>query len=333
MRVLVTGAAGFIGFHVARRLLGDGHHVTGVDGMTDYYDVALKRARRDILRADAAFADHEIMLEDADAVFAAAEQARPEIIVHLAAQAGVRYSLENPRAYVDSNLVGTFNVMEVARRLGVRHLLLASTSSVYGAEPVPFVEDTRTDHPLTLYAATKKAGEAMTHAYSHLWNIPTTAMRFFTVYGPWGRPDMALGKFVEDLLADRPIDVFNHGDMERDFTYIDDLVEGVVRLMDAVPERGRPVSIANSLSPAAPWRVVNIGRGDPVALMDFIAAIETALGRKAKLNLLPMQAGDAPSTFASAELLHQLTGYRPDTPLEIGVAAFCSWYSFYHGKD
>jgi UDP-glucuronate 4-epimerase len=333
MRVFVTGTAGFIGFHMARRLLAEGHDVTGVDGMTDYYDVGLKRARRDILMAHEAYNDHELMLEDADGLGTAAESARPDAIVHLAAQAGVRYSLENPRAYVDSNLVGTFNLMEAARRLGVGQFLLASTSSVYGAdEPVPFVETVPADHPLTLYAASKKACEAMTHSYSHLWNIPTTVARFFTVYGPWGRPDMALGKFVEAILADRPIDLFNRGDMQRDFTYVDDLVEGLVRLMAAVPEQGRPVDALDSLSPVAPWRVVNIGRGRPVPLMDFVAAIERALGRTAKLNLLPMQPGDSPTTFASADLLHALTGYRPATPVDVGVAAYCAWYKSYYGQ-
>ena len=334
MRVFVTGTAGFIGFHMARRLLAEGHQVTGVDGMTDYYDVGLKRARRDLLMAHEAYADHELMLEDADRLWTAAEAARPDAIVHFAAQAGVRYSLENPRAYVDTNLVGTFNVMEAARRLGVGQLLLASTSSVYGAdEAVPFVESAAADHPLTLYAASKKACEAMTHAYSHLWSLPTTVARFFTVYGPWGRPDMALGRFVEAMRADRPIDLFNHGEMDRDFTYIDDLVEALVRLMAVVPERGRPAGVLDSLSPVAPWRVVNIGRGQAVPLMDFVAAIERSLGRTAKLNLLPMQAGDAPTTYASADLLHALTGYRPATPVDVGVAAYCAWYECYYGRS
>ncbi len=333
MRIFVTGTAGFIGVHLARRLLADGHEVTGVDGMTDYYDVRLKRARRDILQAHDAYTDHQLMLEDADRLWAAAEQAAPEAIVHLAGQAGVRYSLENPGAYVQSNLVGTFNVMEAARRLQVGQLLFASTSSVYGADgPVPFVESAAADHPLSLYAATKKACEAMTHSYSHLWGIPTTVARFFTVYGPWGRPDMALGRFVEAILADRPIDLFNRGDMKRDFTYVDDLVEALVRLMAAIPERGRPVDPLDSVSSVAPWRVVNIGRGRPVPLMDFVAAIERALGRTAKLNLLPMQPGDSPITFAAADLLEALTSYRPATPLEVGVAAYCAWYELYYGS-
>jgi UDP-glucuronate 4-epimerase len=302
--------------------------------MTDYYDVSLKRARRAILLAHEAYADHEVMLEDANRLMAAAEAAAPEAIVHLAAQAGVRYSLENPGAYVQSNLVGTFNVMEAARRVQVKQLLLASTSSVYGAdETVPFLESAPANHPLTLYAASKKAGEAMTHAYSHLWDIPTTAARFFTVYGPWGRPDMALGRFVEAILADRPIELFNYGDMERDFTYIDDLVEGLVRLMAAPPQRGQRVSPLDSLSPVAPWRVVNIGQGSPVNLIDFVGAIERALGRRARFNLLPMQAGDSPITFANSDLLHALTGYRPATPLASGVAAYCEWHKGYYGHE
>jgi UDP-glucuronate 4-epimerase len=332
MRVFVTGTAGFIGFHLARRLLADGHEVTGLDGMTDYYDVNLKRARRDILQRHDAYTDHEVMLEDGERLWAAVDAAAPDAIVHFAAQAGVRYSLENPGAYVQSNLVGTYNVMEAARRLNVAQLLFASTSSVYGADgAVPFLESAPADHPLTLYAASKKSCEAMTHSYSHLWGIPTTVARFFTVYGPWGRPDMALGRFVEAMLADRPIDLFNAGVMKRDFTYIDDLVEALVRLMAAAPERGRPIGPLDSLSQVAPWRVVNIGHGAPVDLMDFVAAIERALGRKARLNLMPMQPGDSPITFADADLLHALTGYRPDTPVEAGVAAYCAWYASYHG--
>lgn len=335
MRALITGTAGFIGFHLARRLLAEGWEVVGIDGLTSYYDVSLKEARRRILKECQGFSDHVLMLEDAAGVMAAAEAAQPEAIVHLAAQAGVRYSLEEPRAYVDSNLVGTFNVLEAARRVRPRHLVFASTSSVYGADqPTPFVETGRADHPLTLYAASKSAGEAMSHAYSHLWDLPTTVARFFTVYGPWGRPDMALFKFVEGILAGEPIDVFNEGRMERDFTYIDDLVEGLVRLIARPPEKGRPAAGGlDSLSPVAPWRVVNIGAGAPVNLMDFIAAIEAALGRKARLNLLPMQPGDSPATFAGADLLEALTGFRPATPLAVGVRAFCDWrQAHYSGR-
>jgi UDP-glucuronate 4-epimerase len=327
MRILVTGAAGFIGFHVSRRLLADGHEVIGLDGLTDYYDVALKRDRLAILEATPGFTAHIQMLEDAEAMQRLAETARPEAVIHLAAQAGVRYSLENPRAYVDANLVGTFNVMELARTCAVGHLLFASTSSAYGANAkVPFAETDQADHPLTLYAASKKAGEAMTHAYAHLWDLPTTAFRFFTVYGPWGRPDMALFKFVAAIEAGTPIDLYNHGDMRRDFTYVDDLVEAVVRLLDTPPAIGEPVGFCDSLSPVAPWRVVNVGGGQPVQLLAFVEAIEASLGKPAVRNLMPMQAGDVPQTFADADLLEALTGYRPATPVPEGVAAFCAWW-------
>jgi UDP-glucuronate 4-epimerase len=273
------------------------------------------------------------MLEDLATLQDISGRHNPEAIVHLAAQAGVRYSLENPRAYVDSNLVGTFNVMEIARSREVGHFLLASTSSVYGAnERMPFVETEPADHPLTLYAATKKATEAMAHSYSHLWRIPTTVFRFFSVYGPWGRPDMALFKFVEAILQGKAIDVYNNGVMERDFTYVDDLVEGISRLLVRPPQAGAPVTAApDSLSPVAPWRVVNIGRGEPVNLMDFIAEIESALGLEAEFNFMPMQPGDVRRTFADASLLHALTGYGPSTSVATGVRAFCDWYKEYHG--
>ncbi|MGJ0507801.1 MAG: NAD-dependent epimerase/dehydratase family protein [Methylocystis sp.] len=331
MRVFITGTAGFIGFHLARRLLAQGHSVEGFDGMTRYYDPRLKEARRDLLLAHESYHDSVALLEDMPALTEAAERGAPDVIVHLAAQAGVRYSLENPRAYVQSNLVGTFNVMEIARILKPRHLLIASTSSVYGANPtVPFHEDDRADHPLTLYAASKKAGEAMSHSYAHLWSIPTTLFRFFTVYGPWGRPDMAPLKFLEAIESGRPIDIYNHGRMSRDFTYIDDLVEAVVRLMACVPQRdsGDP-----SVSPVAPWRVVNIGRGAPVPLLDFIDTLERALGKTAVRNYLDMQKGDVPRTFASADLLERLTGYRPHTSLEDGVTALVEWYRDYRASN
>ncbi|RZJ19068.1 MAG: NAD-dependent epimerase/dehydratase family protein [Brevundimonas sp.] len=332
MRILLTGSAGFIGFHLARRLIADGHEVFGVDGMTAYYDVALKTARHDLLKRHNGFSEHIVMLEDRAALETVAEQARPEAIIHLAAQAGVRYSLEHPETYVDSNLVGTFNVMELARKYQVGHFLGASTSSVYGANTVmPFCETDRADHPMTFYAATKKATELMTHSYSHLWDIPTTMFRFFTVYGPWGRPDMALFKFVDATLKGRPIDVYNGGDMKRDFTYVDDLVEGIVRLLTVPPVKGSPVGPMDSLSPAAPWRAVNIGRGEPVNLMDFIREMEGALGREATLNMMPMQAGDVPATFASVDLLTALTGYTPGTSVHEGVAAFVAWYRAHYG--
>jgi UDP-glucuronate 4-epimerase len=329
MRILVTGAAGFIGFHLCRRLLADGHRVTGLDGMTAYYDPALKAARLAGLAPLPGFSFERLMLEDMAGMAAAFERAAPDAVVHLAAQAGVRYSLEHPRAYVDANLVGAFNVLELARAAAVGHLLFASTSSIYGAsDKRPFEELDRADHPLTLYAASKKAGELMSHAYSHLWNLPTTAFRFFTVYGPWGRPDMSPWRFAEAIDAGAPIEIYG-ADIWRDFTYVDDLVEAVVRLIPVVPARGAPVGPMDSLSPVAPWRVVNIGRGEPVRLTDLIAAIEAALGKTAERIQLPMQPGDVPLTFAGAELLEALTGYRPATPLSEGVQAFCDWLRGY----
>ena len=299
-KVLVTGTAGFIGFHLARLLLDEGFRVQGFDGMTDYYDVRLKQRRHQILLQNPNFSTVEARLEDRDALDRVADAFQPEVIVHLAAQAGVRYSLEAPRDYIDSNVIGTFNVMEVARRLKVQHLLMASTSSVYGAnEAMPFAETDKADHPLTIYAATKKATESMGHAYAHLWGIPTTMFRFFTVYGPWGRPDMALYKFVAAILQDRPIDIYNHGEMFRDFTYVTDLARAIRLLIDAVPVQGQPAP-GDSLSPVAPWRVVNIGNSDKVKLLDFVEAIEDALGRKAQRNYMAMQLGDVPATWANA---------------------------------
>ncbi len=324
MRILVTGAAGFIGFHVSRRLLAQGHEVDGYDGMTPYYDVRLKEARWAELARHPRFRGRVAMLEDSAALAAFADP-RLDVIVHLAAQAGVRYSLENPRAYIDANLVGTYNVMELARR--VRHFLLASTSSVYGANTaMPFRETDRADHPLTLYAATKKATEDMAHSYAHLWKIPTTAFRFFTVYGPWGRPDMALFKFVAATLRGEPIDVYGQGEMKRDFTYIDDLVEAIARLMEKPPREGAPVGPMDSLSPAAPYRVVNIGGGQPVGLLAFIDAIERALGAPIARRMLPMQKGDVPATWAAPDLLQALIDYVPATDIETGVRAFVEWF-------
>ena len=335
-RVFITGTAGFIGFHLAKLLLDEGLEVHGFDGMTDYYDVSLKQRRHQILLQKPGFAATEAMLEDTEALDAAADAFAPDIIVHLAAQAGVRYSLEVPRAYVEANVVGTFNVMEVARRHAVRHLLMASTSSVYGAETdMPYRETQKADTQMTIYAATKKAGEAMGHSYAHLWNLPTTMFRFFTVYGPWGRPDMALYKFVDAILEDRPIDIYNHGDMFRDFTYVDDLVRGIRLLMDAAPERPEtPDDIAegDSLSPVAPYRVVNIGNSQTVRLLEFVDAIEEALGKPAKRNLMEMQKGDVPATWADATLLQSLTGYRPQTDVRDGIAKFVAWFRDYYGK-
>lgn len=334
-RVLITGTAGFIGFHLARLLLAENFRVQGYDGMTDYYDVTLKQRRHAMLLQSPNFSAVEGMLEDQARFDALADDFRPDVIVHLAAQAGVRYSLENPRAYLDSNVIGTFNVMEAARRLEVKHLLMASTSSVYGAnEEMPFQETEKADTQLTIYAATKKATESMGHAYAHLWNLPTTMFRFFTVYGPWGRPDMALFKFVEGILNGRPIDIYNHGEMYRDFTYVEDLVRGIRLLIDAVPERpvDGVVSQGDSLSPVAPFRIVNIGNSDKVRLLDFVEAIEDCLGQKAVRNYMEMQKGDVPATWADASLLQTLTGYRPMTDFHEGVARFVSWFREYYGK-
>ena len=332
MRFLITGSAGFIGFHLANRLLADGHVVAGVDGLTPYYDVKLKEARHALLSRSNRFTAHIAMLEDEERLVEIVAAAKPDVIFHLAAQAGVRYSLENPRAYVDSNVTGTFKLLEVVRRNPVRHFIFASTSSIYGAnQKMPFAETDPTDHPMTLYAATKKAGELMAHNYAHLWNIPVTAVRFFTVYGPWGRPDMALFKFVDAIVNGRPIELYGEGRMSRDFTYIDDLVEAMVRLVPCVPAQsafGETIP-GDSLSPVAPFRVVNIGGGAPVPLLDFVAAIETVLGQKAKRDLLPMQPGDVPTTFASADLLERLTGYRPAMGIAEGIGKFVEWYRAY----
>ncbi|MGY5802696.1 NAD-dependent epimerase [Rhizobium sp. LEGMi12c] len=330
MRYLITGTAGFIGFHLAKRLLDEGHFVVGFDGMTPYYDVKLKEKRTAILARSNGFKAVTGMLEDKTALEHAAELAEPDVIVHLAAQAGVRYSLENPRSYVDSNLVGSFNILELARNLQPKHLLLASTSSVYGAnEKIPFAESDKADEQMTIYAATKKSMELMAHSYAHLFNVPTTAFRFFTVYGPWGRPDMALFKFVDAIKNDRPIEIYGEGKMSRDFTYIDDLVEGIVRLIGVVPsEENRVASetIIDTLSKNAPFRVVNIGGGQPVGLMTFVETIETMLGKKAIRKMLPMQPGDVHNTYAVPDLLVALTGFKPQIEVDEGVKRFVEWY-------
>ncbi len=335
-RVLITGTAGFIGFHLAKLLLSEGFRVHGYDGMTDYYDVALKQRRHQMLLQNPGFTTTEDMLENHERLMQVADEFQPEVIIHLAAQAGVRYSLEEPRSYINSNVVGTFNVMEVARQHKVQHLLMASTSSVYGAnEDMPFTEVQKADTQLTIYAATKKANEAMAHSYAHLWDLPTTMFRFFTVYGTWGRPDLALYKFVDAILADRPIDIYNHGDMYRDFTNVEDLVRGIRLLIDVPPVRpasADEIEDGDSLSPVAPYRVVNIGNGDKVRLMDFIEAIEAAIGKEAIRNYMPMQMGDVPATWANTDLLQRLTGYRPETNFKDGIAQFVAWFRDYHGK-
>jgi UDP-glucuronate 4-epimerase len=333
MRCLVTGTAGFIGFHLAKRLLEGGHEVAGVDGMTPYYDIKLKENRHALLENHNGFAAHLCMLEDLSKLRAVFEESAPELVFHLAAQAGVRYSLENPQAYIASNVVGSFNILELCRELRPKHLLIASTSSVYGASTdFPLAETDRSDHPLTVYAATKKSVETLAHSYAHLWDMPITVFRFFSAYGPWGRPDMALFKFVQNILAGRPIDVYNHGNMERDFTYVDDLVEVIVRLADRIPTRAGDATdvVTDSSSPVAPYRLVNIGGGHPVSLLRFIEDIEQALGRKADRNYMAMQPGDVSRTEASTEFLKALIGYLPETPTAIGVREFVHWYREYY---
>ena len=336
MRFLVTGSAGFIGFHLVKRLLDDGHEVTGIDGFTPYYDVKLKESRHDLLTARNGYQGHRFMLADAKRLAEVWTSRSFDVVIHLAAQAGVRYSIENPRSYIDANIEGTFNILELARHHPVRHVMLASTSSVYGANSeMPFREVDRAVHPLSLYAATKLATEHIAHSYSHLWQIPVTAFRFFTVYGPWGRPDMALFKFTRGIIDGTPIDVYNHGQMERDFTYIDDLVEAISRLV-AVPPATAASRPANSpvadalLSPAAPFRVVNIGGGRPTSLLSFIEEIERAVGRPSRRNLMEMQPGDVVRTYASSDALEALIGYRPSTPVAVGVKAFVDWYRDYY---
>ncbi len=330
MKILITGTAGFIGFHLANSLLSEGFKVHGYDGLTDYYDVTLKNKRRSVLCKNLNFNETIGMLEDDKKLETLAEEFQPNIIIHLAAQAGVRYSLENPRSYINSNIVGTFNIMEVARKYNINHLLMASTSSVYGANTnMPFSENDKADSQLTIYSATKKANESMAHSYSYLWKIPTTMFRFFTVYGPWGRPDMALFKFVSAILNDKPIDIYNNGDMYRDFTYIDDLVHGIKLLMKTSPKISSKNNDNNDHSKVAPFRIVNIGNSEKIKLLDFIETIERIVGKKAIRNYMPMQMGDVPATWADASLLKNLTNYNPQTNFEDGIANFVDWYRQY----
>jgi UDP-glucuronate 4-epimerase len=333
-RVLVTGAAGFIGFHLSQLLLAEGTEVLGFDAFSDYYDVQLKEDRTALLNVMPGFSMVRGKVEDNDLVARTVADFAPDVIVHLAAQAGVRYSLENPRAYVESNITGTFNILEAARVQKVQHLMMASTSSAYGANTqMPFRETDKADHQLTIYAASKKAGESMGHAYAHLHDLPITMFRFFTVYGPWGRPDMAPIKFVKRILEGDPIDIYNHGDMYRDFTYVVDLVRSIRALMDVPPVRPGPAATPDpidSLSPVAPYRVVNIGNGTKVKLMTFIEVIEEALERKAIRNEMPMQTGDVYATWANTDLLAKLTGTRPATELREGVGDFVRWYRDYY---
>ena len=333
MRVLVTGTAGFIGYHVAGRLLERGDEVVGLDILNDYYDVSLKEARLARLARHARYRHERVDLADGPSVARVFTEHRPERVIHLAAQAGVRYSLTNPGAYVQSNLVGFAHVLEGCRHAHVDHLTYASSSSVYGANSaMPFSVHHNVDHPLSLYAASKKANEAMAHTYAHLYGFPTTGLRFFTVYGPWGRPDMAMFIFTRRILADEPIDVFNHGNMQRDFTYIDDAAEAIVRVSDrpAAPNPDWSADAPDAGSSRAPWRLYNIGNHAPVPLMRVIELLEQALGRPAIKNLLPMQPGDVPATFADVSDIARDVGFTPSTPIEVGIERFVAWYRTYH---
>ena len=332
MKFLVTGAAGFIGFHVSKRLLNDGHQVVGIDNINDYYDVKLKESRVEQLESPS-FTFYKLDLADRDGMAKLFETEQFERVIHLAAQAGVRYSLENPYAYADSNLTGYLNILEGCRHNKVKHLLYASSSSVYGLNrKMPFSTDDSVDHPVSLYAATKKANELMAHTYSHLYSIPTTGLRFFTVYGPWGRPDMALFKFTKAMLEGKSIDVYNYGKMKRDFTYIDDIVEAIVRIQDVIPQPDPEWTVEEG-SPAtssAPYRVYNIGNSSPVELMDYINALEQALGLEAKKNMMPIQPGDVLNTSAETQALYKTIGFKPETPVQQGVKNFVDWYKEYY---
>jgi UDP-glucuronate 4-epimerase len=332
-KILVTGCAGFIGFHVADRLLGEGYLVAGLDNLSDYYDVNLKRARLAQLERRANFRFFEMGLEEREAAARLFQAEGFDRVVHLAAQAGVRYSVTNPYAYIQANLVGFTHILEGCRHHGVKHLVFASSSSVYGANTrMPFSVHQNVDHPVSLYAATKKANELMAHAYAYLYRLPCTGLRFFTVYGPWGRPDMALFQFTKSILEDRPIDVYNYGKMRRDFTYIDDVVDGIVRVMEKVPEPDPNWSgdQPDSSSSTAPYRIYNIGNHSPVELGHFIGVLESKLGKKAKQNLLPLQDGDVPATYADIEDLARDVGFRPSTSVEAGISRFVDWYREYY---
>lgn len=328
--ILVTGAAGFIGFHLCQHLLTRGESVIGIDNLNDYYDVRLKQDRLKLLQQHQQFQFAKLDLADRQAIPELFDRHQPEKVAHLGAQAGVRYSLQNPHVYVDSNLVGFTNILEGCRHGGVKHLVFASSSSVYGANSkTPFSVRDNVDRPLSLYAATKKANELMAHTYSHLYGLPTTGLRFFTVYGPWGRPDMALFLFTKAILAGEPINVFNHGKMQRDFTYIDDIITGVVRVLDKIPEPDPNWTDSDPGSSHAPYKLYNIGNNQPVELLRFIEVLEACLGMKAQKNMLPMQPGDVPITYADIEDLEKAVGFRPSTPIEVGVERFVAWYRDY----
>ena len=336
MKVLVTGAAGFIGMHCIERLLARGDHVVGIDNLNDYYDVTLKESRLARIADHAAFRFHRVSIEDKEAMAGIFAEEKPDRVIHLAAQAGVRYSLENPHAYIDANLQGFMNILEGCRRNDVAHLAYASSSSVYGGNAqMPFSEHHSVDHPVSLYAATKKANELMAHTYSHLYGLPTTGLRFFTVYGPWGRPDMAPFLFTDAIRNGRPIDVFNQGAIVRDFTYIDDIVEGVIRVLDktATPDPDFDPMNPDPGTSTAPFRVFNIGNGNPTPLMDYIGALEDALGMTAEKNMMPMQPGDVPATSADTSELRDWVGFAPNTDVRDGVQRFVDWYIGYYGRN
>lgn len=333
MKFLVTGAAGFIGFHVSERLLKAGHQVVGIDNLNSYYDVSLKQARLDLLASEN-FSFRKLDLADREGMAALFAEEKFDRVIHLAAQAGVRYSLENPHVYAESNLIGHLNVLEGCRHNQVQHLVYASSSSVYGLNSkMPFSTDDSVDHPVSLYAATKKANELMAHTYSHLYGLPTTGLRFFTVYGPWGRPDMALFKFTKAMLEGNSIDVYNYGKMKRDFTYIDDIVEGIIRLQDVIPQPDSEwtVETGSPASSSAPYHIYNIGNSAPVELMDYITALEEALGTEAKKNMMPVQPGDVLETSADTKPLQDVVGFKPQTSVKEGVKNFVDWYrNFYN---
>lgn len=331
MKILITGTAGFIGFHLAKLLLKEDFQVFGFDGITSYYDINLKNRRNEILLEYSNFSFLQGMLEDEKKIESYFDKVKPDIVIHLAAQAGVRYSLENPRSYINSNVIGSFNVMEMAHKYKIKHLLMASTSSVYGANTdMPFKESSKTDTQLTIYSATKKANESMAHSYAHLWNLPITIFRFFTVYGPWGRPDMALFKFVSAIIENRPIEIYNNGIMYRDFTYVDDIVLAIRKLIDIAPKKNLKENLNNNINFNAPFQILNIGNSKKIKLLDFIDAIEENLNKKAIRKYLPLQKGDVLETLADTSLLHSLIGFHPETDYRKGIEQFINWYKDYY---
>ena len=330
-KILITGSAGFIGFSLAKCLLDKGFHIHGYDSISNYYDKTLKHARNKILQNYKNFSFTEDMLENQEVLDKVVTNFKPEVIIHMAAQAGVRYSLKQPRTYLSSNIIGTFNIIEAAQKVKVKHLIIASSSSVYGANMnIPYREIDKTQNQLSIYAATKKSTESIAHSFSNICRLPITMLRFFTVYGPWGRPDMALFKFTKGIIEGEPIDIYNHGEMYRDFTYIDDIVKGVTSLISVPPKKEKDIDENDSLSPVAPFRIVNIGNSKKVKLLDFVEAIEAYLGKKAIRNYMPMQKGDVSATWANIDLLKKLTGYRPKTEIKVGIKEFIDWYLSYY---